>query len=106
MTRLDWRPALLANLRPQPDRDTALLRYARLTQDYEIATTRIREVRRRAIDRLAPQSGETVFDVGWGAGAMPPTDDLALSDREWLIAAGEAAAEKVLPALRAAFGRR
>ena len=29
--------------------------------------------------------------------------DLALSDREWLIAAGEAAAEKMLPALRVAF---
>ncbi len=34
---------------------------------------------------------------------IPPTGDLALSDREWLIAAGEAAAEKMLPALRAAF---
>ena len=37
---------------------------------------------------------------------IPPTNDLALSDREWLIAAGEAAAEKMLPALRAAFNRR
>ncbi|MBL8318405.1 MAG: patatin-like phospholipase family protein [Burkholderiaceae bacterium] len=37
---------------------------------------------------------------------IPPTADLALSDREWLIAAGEAAAQKVLPALRAAFERR
>ena len=37
---------------------------------------------------------------------IPPTADLALSDREWLIAAGEAAAEQVLPALRAAFNRR
>ena len=34
---------------------------------------------------------------------IAPTGDLALSDREWLIAAGEAAAEKMLPALRAAF---
>jgi NTE family protein len=34
---------------------------------------------------------------------IAPTKDLALSDREWLIAAGEAAAEKLLPALRAAF---
>jgi NTE family protein len=34
---------------------------------------------------------------------IPPTSDLALSDREWLIPAGEAAAEKMLPALRAAF---
>ena len=37
---------------------------------------------------------------------IPPTADLVLSDREWLIVAGEAAAEKALPALRAAFGRR
>jgi NTE family protein len=37
------------------------------------------------------------------APVIPATSDLALSDREWLIAAGEAAAEKVLPALRAAF---
>lgn len=37
---------------------------------------------------------------------IPPTSDLALSDREWLIAAGEAAAEKLLPALRAAFEKR
>ena len=34
---------------------------------------------------------------------IPPTADLALSDREWLIAAGEAAAQKVLPALRPAL---
>ena len=37
---------------------------------------------------------------------IPPNGSLALSDREWLIAAGEAAAAKVLPALRAAFGVR
>ena len=34
---------------------------------------------------------------------IPPTADLALSDRDWLIAAGEAAAERMLPMLRAAF---
>ena len=37
---------------------------------------------------------------------IPPTSDLALSDRAWLIAAGEAAAEKMLPALRVAFRPR
>lgn len=37
---------------------------------------------------------------------IPPTGDLSLSDREWLIAAGERAAAAVLPALRAAFVRR
>jgi NTE family protein len=40
------------------------------------------------------------------APTIAPTDDLALSDRAWLIAAGEAAAMKVLPALRAAFAQR
>lgn len=75
MKRPDRRPALLANLRRQPDRDAALQRYARLAHDYEGATTKIRDVRRRAIDRLALRSGETVFDVACGAGAMLP--DLA-----------------------------
>lgn len=37
---------------------------------------------------------------------IPNTGDLVLSDRTWLIAAGEAAAEKMLPALRAAFAVR
>ena len=75
MTRLDWRPALLANLRPRPDRATSLRRYARLALDYESATVKIRDVRCRAIDQLALRSGETVFDVACGAGAMLP--DLA-----------------------------
>jgi SAM-dependent methyltransferase len=66
------RHALLGNLRRQPDRDTSLQRYARLSDDYESATTKIREVRRHAIDRLALQVGETVFDVACGAGAMLP----------------------------------
>ena len=34
---------------------------------------------------------------------IPPTADLALSDRDWLIAAGQAAAEAALPRLKAAF---
>jgi SAM-dependent methyltransferase len=76
MKRHDWYPALLANLRRQPDRATSLRRYAQLARDYDAATSRIREVRRRAIDRLALQPGETVFDVACGAGAMLP--DLAL----------------------------
>ena len=69
MKRRDWRSALLANWRRQPDRATALQRYARLAVDYENATTRIREVRRRAIELLAPRLGETVFDLACGAGA-------------------------------------
>jgi SAM-dependent methyltransferase len=63
-------PALLSNLRCEPDRDVALQRYARLAANYDSATCRIRAVRRRALDHLAVQPGETVFDVGCGAGAM------------------------------------
>lgn len=70
--RHDWRPAVLANLRREPDRDASLQRYADLAQDYERATSRIREVRRRVVERLALQPGDTVFDVACGAGAMLP----------------------------------
>lgn len=65
-------PALLDNLRGQPDRQTALERYARLSHHYEDSTTKIRLVRERVIDRLALRTGETVFDVACGAGAMLP----------------------------------
>ena len=64
------RLALPDNLRPQPDRETALARYAQLARHYEDTTTRIRDVRRRAIDLLDLQPGETVFDFACGAGAI------------------------------------
>lgn len=64
------RPAWLANFGGEPDRAAALERYARLAPRYEGTTTRIREVRARALDRLALQPGETVFDVACGAGAV------------------------------------
>ena len=68
----DLRPALLTNLRRRPDRDVALQRYALLAKNYENATSKIRDVRRRAIDLLALRSGETVFDVACGTGVMLP----------------------------------
>lgn len=68
----DLRPALLANLRRRPDRAESLRRYARLAPHYEAATSRIRAVRRSAIERLALRPGETVFDVACGTGAMLP----------------------------------
>lgn len=70
MKPFDGYPALLANLRQHPDREASLRRYARLARNYEIATSRIRAVRRCVIERLSPQPGETVFDVACGAGAM------------------------------------
>jgi len=63
-------PALLANLCRRPDRGIALARYEQLAPRYEDSTVKIRQVRARAIERLAPTPGETVFDVACGAGAM------------------------------------
>lgn len=70
MKARDRLPALLTNLRRRPDRAAALRRYARLASRYDSATSRIRGVRRRVIERLALNAGEVVFDVACGAGAM------------------------------------
>ena len=66
----DLLPAVLSNWRRQPDRAVSLQRYARLATRYDSATSRIRNVRRCVIDRLALQAGETVFDVACGVGTM------------------------------------
>lgn len=61
-----------------------------LLQAITIATYRLLEQERGRADLvITPTIGST--------------DDLVLSDRAWLIAAGEAAAEQALPALRAAL---
>jgi SAM-dependent methyltransferase len=65
-----WLPAWLANCASQPDRAASLRRYARLAARYDASTAGIVIVRKRVIERLAPQRGETVFDVACGAGAM------------------------------------
>lgn len=70
MSERRHRPAWLANFRGEPDRAAALARYARLAPRYEDTTTRIREVRERALDLLALQPGETAFDIACGAGAI------------------------------------
>jgi SAM-dependent methyltransferase len=67
------RHALFDNLRPLPDRETALARYAQLARHYEDTTTRIRDVRQRTIELLDLQTGEVVFDVACGAGAILDT---------------------------------
>ena len=100
MKRPEGRSALLANWRQQPDRATALQRYARLAVDYENATTRIREVRRRAIELLAPSLGETVFDLACGAGAMLPE----LASR--VGPQGRVLAEDIVPATRDRLAER
>lgn len=63
-------PAWLANFRRAPDRAAALASYARLAARYEQTTAPIRHLRQRALDLLALQPGETVFDVACGAGAI------------------------------------
>lgn len=63
-------PAWLANFRREPDRMAALASYAQLAAGYGQTTAPIRQVRQRALDLLALQPGETVFDVGCGAGAI------------------------------------
>ena len=70
MTRRQPWPAWLANFRRVPDRASALASYARLAARYERTTAPIRHVRQRALDLLALQPGETVFDVACGAGAI------------------------------------
>lgn len=64
------RPAWLARFGGRLGRAAALERYARLAPRYESTTTRIRKVRERELDLLALQSGETVFDIACGAGAI------------------------------------
>jgi SAM-dependent methyltransferase len=60
------KPALLWG---DPDDGRSVANYERLALDYETTTLRIRHVRRAAIQALAPLPGETIFDVGCGAGA-------------------------------------
>jgi ubiquinone/menaquinone biosynthesis C-methylase UbiE len=56
-------------LRGDPDRLRSVANYERLAPDYESTTLRIRHIRRAAIEALAPRPGETVYDIGCGAGA-------------------------------------
>lgn len=69
----DCMPCALCYVAPAPSAHTtaaALARYTRLAPRYEDTTTRIRDARERAIDLLALQPGETVFDIACGAGAI------------------------------------
>jgi ubiquinone/menaquinone biosynthesis C-methylase UbiE len=58
----------LGNLRPTPDREKALARYRAMAADYDASCKRILGLRQAAIDSLALNGGETVFDVACGTG--------------------------------------
>ena len=63
---------LLGSLRAAPDRDAALASYRVLAARYDASCRLIESLRLAAIDALAPQPGETVYDVACGTGAVLP----------------------------------
>jgi len=63
---------LLGNPRAAPDRDAALASYRMLAARYDAACRLIEPLRLAAIDALALQAGETVYDVACGTGAALP----------------------------------
>jgi len=58
--------------RKAPDRDAALAQYRRRAGIYDLELAAFEPIRRRAIEWLAPQPGDTVFDVGCGTGLSLP----------------------------------
>jgi len=61
---------LIGNLRDVPDRGAALENYQWLADRYDVACRPIERLRLAAIDTLALQPGETVYDVACGTGAV------------------------------------
>lgn len=61
--------SLLQNLRSRPDVARARANYRQLAAGYEATCARIEPLRLRAVRELAPQPGETVFDIACGTGA-------------------------------------
>jgi ubiquinone/menaquinone biosynthesis C-methylase UbiE len=56
----------------EPDGDRAIASYRGLATSYESTTRRILAIRKAAIEALALRGGETVLDIGCGAGATLP----------------------------------
>lgn len=64
--------SLLGNLRERPDRGAALESYRTLAEGYDASCRFVERLRLAAIDALALQPGETVYDVACGTGAVLP----------------------------------
>ncbi len=63
---------LLANLQGTPNRTLAVERYRHLAASYDESCRHIGVIRARAVAALELQTGETVFDVACGTGALLP----------------------------------
>ena len=64
--------AVIDNLAKQPSTERALDNYRALAADYDSTCTRIEKLRYIAIQALALQPGETVFDIACGTGSSLP----------------------------------
>jgi ubiquinone/menaquinone biosynthesis C-methylase UbiE len=73
-------------LGPLPDRDFALDRYRVLAARYDASCRLIEPVRRRAIELLGLQPGQTVLDVASGTGKSLPALAAAVGPRGRVIA--------------------
>jgi ubiquinone/menaquinone biosynthesis C-methylase UbiE len=68
-----------------PDRDAALGQYRRRASVYDLELALFEPVRRRAIDLLSLEAGDTVLDVGCGTGLSLPLLRPAVGARGRLI---------------------
>lgn len=64
--------AILNNWRKLPDPHRVRENYRRLAAGYDATCARIAQLRQQAVRTLAPQQGETVFDIACGTGATLP----------------------------------
>ncbi len=58
--------------RAGPDRDAAILQYRRRAPVYDLELAPFEPLRREAVERLAPRTGDTVLDLACGTGLSLP----------------------------------